>query len=383
MISSIDRPERMTTTSQRVGLVTTFPPTRCGIARFSSSLISSLHSVAPDLEIDVVRLLAPGEKSSTHVGMEIDPNSPVGIRAAARRLDRSDVVVVQHEYGIFGDHDGQAVVDLVDAIHPPVITALHTVPAKPTVAQRRILEQLGQRSRLVVLSESALDTLSSGYDVPRDEILVVPHGTHWSAQPVSEGPRRSLITWGLLGPGKGLERSIRALSHLRDLSPKPIYRIVGRTHPAVLRTHGLSYRRALEDLVRELELDEMVEFVDRYLDDDELLKMVASSDVVVIPYDNEEQVSSGVVTDAIGAGRPVVATRFPHAMELVRKGAGISVPHNSEAMADAIRLLLDSEPAYLMAAATAAESSKALSWVEGARTYAGLIEDLGRHRATA
>ncbi len=383
MISSIDRPERITTTSQRVGLVTTFPPTRCGIARFSSSLISSLTSVAPDLDIDVVRLLAPGEPSSARVGMEIDPNSPVSIRAAAHRLDRSDVVVVQHEYGIFGDHDGQAAVDLVDAIHRPVITSLHTVPAKPTVNQRRILEELGERSRLVVLSESALDTLISGYVVPRNGVLVVPHGTHWSAQPVSNGPRRSLITWGLLGPGKGLERSIRALSYLRDLEPRPTYRIVGRTHPAVLRTHGLSYRHGLEDLVRELELEDMVEFVDRYLEDDELLELVAASDVVVVPYDNEEPVSSGVVTEAIGAGRPVVATRFPHAMELVRQGAGISVPHNSEAMADAIRLLLDSEPDYQLAAAAAAESSRALSWGEGARTYAGLIVDLSRQRATA
>lgn len=369
--------------SQRVGLVTTFPPTRCGIARFSSSLISSLTAVAPEIDIDVVRLLAPGEPSSAHVGMELDPNSPVGIRAAARRLDRSDVVVVQHEYGIFGDRDGEAVLDLIDTVHQPVVTALHTVPANPTVNQQRILEELGERTRLVVLSDSALDTLTSAYDIPRDEVLVVPHGTHWSAQPVSNGPRRSLITWGLLGPGKGLERSIHALSFLRDLEPRPKYRIVGRTHPAVLRTHGLNYRHFLEDLVRELDLEEMVEFVDRYLDDDELLELVAASDLVVVPYDNDEQVSSGVVTDAIGAGRPVVATRFPHAVELVRHGAGISVPHDSEAMADAIRLLLESEPDYQQAAAAAARSSRSLSWVEGARTYAGLIGDLSRQRASA
>ncbi len=371
------------TTSQRVGLVTTFPPTRCGIARFSTSLISSLTAVAPTLDIDVVRLLAPGEPSSAHVGMEIDPDSPVGIRAAARRLDRSDVVVIQHEYGIFGADDGEAVVDLVDAIHRPVVTALHTVPAIPTRNQQRILEELGERTRLVVLSESALDTLVSGYDIPRDRVLVVPHGTHWSAQPVAERPRRSLITWGLLGPGKGLERSIRALSHLRDIEPRPSYRIVGRTHPTVLRTQGLSYRHGLEDLVRDLGVEDMVEFVDRYLDDDELLEMVAASDVVIVPYDNDEQVSSGVVTDAIGAGRPVVATRFPHAIELLTTGAGITVPHDSEALADAVRLLLVSEPDYQLAATAAARSSQALSWVEGARTYAELIVDLSRQRATA
>lgn len=383
MALSTEIPARISVAQHRVGLVTTFPPTRCGIARFSSSLISSLASVAPDLEVDVVRLLAAGEPSSSHVGMEIDPDSPVSVRAAARRLNRSDVVVIQHEYGIFGRDHGESVLDMVDAIDRPVVTALHTVPARPNDEQRRIIEQLGDRTRLVVLSESALDMLVSGYDIPRNQVLVIPHGTHWSPQPISRSPRRELITWGLLGPGKGLERSIKALSFLRDLDPLPRYRIVGRTHPAVLRSHGLGYRRGLEDLVRELGLEDVVEFVDRYLDDDELLELVAGSDVVVVPYDNDEQVTSGVVTDAVGAGRPVVATRFPHAVEVLGNGAGIGVPHDSEAMAGAMRHLLMSDEAYEQAATAASAAAETLSWATGARTYAELIASLGAHRATA
>ncbi|HWL48806.1 MAG TPA: glycosyl transferase family 1, partial [Acidimicrobiia bacterium] len=149
----------------RVGIVSTFPPTRCGIARFSAALVSSLGEVAPELDIDLVRLIdgrpptsAPGE-----VGMEFDPNSPVSIRVAARHLDRCDVVVLQHEYGIFGDNDGESVLELVDSIDRPLITVAHTVVSSPSYRQRRIMERLHESSRLVVLSEAARSALVSSH----------------------------------------------------------------------------------------------------------------------------------------------------------------------------------------------------------------------------
>ncbi len=155
--------------------------------------------------------------------------------------------------------------------------------------------------------------------------MVIPHGSQWSATPPPAARPGVLITWGLLGPGKGLERSLEAMVELRDLDPSPQYTIVGRTHPVVARNQGVAYRRRIESMVRDLGIDDMVEFVDRYVADDELYEMVRKSHVVVIPYDNTDQVTSGVVTDAIAAGRPVVATRFPHAEELVASGSGIVV----------------------------------------------------------
>jgi glycosyltransferase involved in cell wall biosynthesis len=127
----------------------------------------------------------------------------------------------------------------------------------------------------------------------------------------------------------------------------------------------------------------MVEFVDRYLADDELEGMVAASDIVILPYDNDEQVSSGVLTDAVGAGRPVVATRFPHAVELLGAGAGIVVPHDSRSIAAGVRRLLLDHEAYHQAAAAAAAGSQSLTWDAAAESLVGLVRELARHQATA
>jgi glycosyltransferase involved in cell wall biosynthesis len=259
---------------------------------------------------------------------------------------------------------------------------LHTVLRRPTTSQRRIIEDLGRRGTLVVLSEAARSSLASGYGIPRSTVVVIPHGAHWSAQPPTRGARRELISWGLLGPGKGLERSIRAMPLLRDLDPVPRYRIVGRTHPA-LQERGVDYRHHLEALVLELGVAHMVRFIDHYLPDDELLKMVAGSDIVVVPYDNDEQVSSGVITEAVAAGRAVVATRFPHAVELLERGAGIVVDHDSAAIAHAIRRFLVDPDTYHRAVSAAADLSPTLSWDASAMRYARLIRSLVPEHALA
>jgi glycosyltransferase involved in cell wall biosynthesis len=362
----------------RVGIVSTYPPTRCGIARYTSALVSHLGQGAPDLEVDIVRVIDDGPPISGlgRVGMEFDPRSAVSVRAAARHLDRCDVVIIQHEYGIFGDDDGEAVLDLADQVRTKLVTVAHTVVSQPSDRQRRILLDLHDRSSMVVLSEAARSALAASYGIPRSEVAVIPHGSLWTPAPPKRGERRDVITWGLLGPGKGLENAIEAVAMLRDLEPRLRYRIVGRTHPVVARREGAAYRRKLEDLVISLRLDDVVEFVDRYLDDDELYRLVADSHAVVTPYETVEQVTSGVLVDAVAAGRPVVATRFPHAVEMLNGGAGLVVEHEPTSLADALRSLLEDDHLYERAVNAAASRSSEISWETGARAYADLVRSL-------
>ena len=383
MFDTVHRPAR-DQKGPRIGIISTFPPTRCGIARFSSALVSSLGEIAPDLDVDLVRLIdgRPPTSALGQVGMEIDPNSAVSIRAAARHLDRCDVVILQHEYGIFGDNDGESVLELVDSIERPLITVAHTVVSSPSDRQREIMERLHETSRLVVLSESARSALVASHSIPRSEVVVIPHGSRWSASPPPAAPVRRLITWGLFGPGKGLERSLEAMVELRGLDPRPQYTIVGRIHPVVARNQGVAYRRRIENMVGDLGIEDMVEFVDRYVADDELYEMVRDSHVVVIPYDNTDQVTSGVLTDAIAAGRPVVATRFPHAHELVEPGPGLVVAHDSRALADGVRSLVETPATYDRAARSALAKSPELSWTSGAVRYAEFIRSLVPDRVT-
>ncbi|MBW3667187.1 MAG: glycosyltransferase, partial [Actinobacteria bacterium] len=164
------------------------------------------------------------------------------------------------------------------------------------------------------------------------------------------------------------------LPHLRDLKPRPTYQIIGGTHPKVARSQGFAYREGLETLASRLEVEDMVDFVDRYVSENELQGMVQRSGVVIVPYDNSEQTSSGVLTEAVAAGRPVVSTRFPYAEEMLRSGAGIVVDHDSGALASAIRRLLTSPGVYEDCADAAHAMAGALSWHGVAEQYARFIK---------
>jgi glycosyltransferase involved in cell wall biosynthesis len=373
------------TAPTRIGVVSTFPPTRCGIGRFSSSFVSSLSKADPSLDIEVIRLKC--DKSAGvargRVLMEIDPNSDVGIRAATRHLNRCTVAVVQHEFGIFGADDGSAVVDLVAGLKVPTVVVLHTVLSNPTPRQRSVVEELSRGAVVVVMCDSAARILNQHYSVAAASVEVIGHGAQWGAQPLNHQPRRELITWGLLGPGKGIERSIQAAALLRDIDPPIRYRIVGRTHPTIAARHGFVYRRLLEGLVDDLGVGHLVDFVDRYVSDEELFDFVRRSDVVVVPYDNHDQVSSGVITEAMGIGRPVVATRFPYSEELLTPGPGLVVDHDPESLAEAIRNLVEDPVSYRAAAEAAARLSARLSWSSVAEQYLLLIRELAPAFATA
>lgn len=363
---------------QRLGLVTTYPPTWCGISKFSHSLVNSLASTDKRIEIEIVRLIdgRSAASSETESVLEIVPDLPIGIRAAARRLNSCDVVVLQHEFGIYGANDGESIVELIGRVHRPMIAILHTVLADPSERQRRIIEEIAANCRIVALSQSARRILISHYAIDPSIVTTIRHGAAWSPRPPNRPPRRQLITWGLLGPGKGLERAIDAVAALRDLEPTPRYRIVGRTHPAVARQSGLSYRRSLEEQVNALGAEDIVEFIDTYVAEEELEELVAASDLVLVPYDNDNQISSGVLTEAVAAARPVVATRFPHAEELLGSGAGITVGHDSQEMAEAVRELLTDPVRYASCASTATVMSLSLSWGTCGFEYSRLVSRL-------
>ncbi|MGH8911889.1 MAG: hypothetical protein ACRDVD_05200, partial [Acidimicrobiia bacterium] len=222
-----------------VGLISTYPPTRCGIGRFAHSLRSGLETVAPNASVGVARLITSGDAFVPDPNVEVvfDPKSPSAMRAAARKVSRHDVALLQHEYGLFGPDDGEAVMELVAQIGIPLVSVLHTIVSEPSPRQRSLLEFLGRSGTLVVPTETARLRLTTAYDVDPSVVNVIPHGAALSVAPPNPSPRRRLITWGLLGPGKGIERSLRALS-LLDLDPPVTYDVVGQTHPAVLARSG-------------------------------------------------------------------------------------------------------------------------------------------------
>jgi glycosyltransferase involved in cell wall biosynthesis len=332
------------------GFLSTNPPTQCGLATFNAALAA--HLTSGGTSGGVVRLLA-GDDSASH-GTRPDLAAPRvvhtwqtdhtgGWAGATNALNRFDIAVVQHEYGIYPGHDGDEVLPLLRNLTVPSIVVLHTVLSTPSPLQKSVLERIVAAADAVVLmTDTARQRLTAGYRVDARKLTVIPHGagSHTSA-PRDRHAQPHLLTWGLLGPGKGIEWGLRALALLQDMDEAPIYTVAGRTHPKVLEHHGDVYRESLKKLAADLGVADKVRWDDVYHDQASLSRLIRSADAVVLPYDSTEQVTSGVLIEAVGAGVPVVATAFPHAVELLADGPGLLVPHQDpQALADAIRKIL-------------------------------------------
>jgi polysaccharide biosynthesis protein PslF len=338
-------------------VVGTYPPTRCGLATFTANTRRGLLAADPARKVEVLRLGAPPDGGETMP--EVCAAWPHGAPPAdaAAVCAEFDVVLAQHEFGIYDGRDGVAVIEFADLLDPPLVSVIHTVLIEPSESQRTIIEDLALRSkRLIVLSRSAADRLIGRHRIDPDLVRVIPHGADPNLGPTPARPRGPpvVLTWGLLGPGKGIEHGIRAVAILAGRGLRVRYLVVGQTHPNVLAVQGERYRDALRTLAADLGVAHLVEMDDGYHAWSHLKAIVRSADVVLLPYDSREQVTSGVLVEALASAKPIVATAFPHALEVVADRAGIVVPHEEpDAIADAIERLL-TRPAFRQQCAHAA-----------------------------
>jgi len=312
------------------------------------------------------------------------PGSSTSHAVAVSAIDALDVLVLQHEFGIYGGENGAEVLDLVDEVHVPVIAVLHTVPARPTPSQKRIIDHLAAAADCVVVqSAAALARLVELYAIKRETVEMIPHGATLNLAP-DQAPRpasrpATILTWGLLGPDKGIELGIQALALLRALKPMPRYAVVGQTHPHILAMAGEPYHESLRATALSLGIGSHVEFDNAYYDTPSLLRRACEADIVLLPYRSREQVVSGVLVEALAAGRPVVATRFPHAQELLSEGSGILVPPDDPAaIAAALHRLLTDPALAAHAAAVARKQAQSFTWDAVGVRYVDLATEVLR-----
>jgi polysaccharide biosynthesis protein PslF len=365
-------------TSPRFLFVSTYPPTRCGIATFTESLIGALRRIRDGAtDNGVIRMVTNWDDSislEAEIVAEPDVTTPDWAGPLETWCTGFDLLWIQHEFGIFGPDDGESVLDLCRRSPLPIATTLHTVIASPSDRQRTIIESLGDESAaVVVMSRQARRRLIETYDIDRDKVHVVPHGAQFPSRRRQEAhplSRPMIVNWGLIGPGKGLETGIRALALLQHLEPPPRLVIRGATHPNVKRSEGEAYRNGLVGLIGQLGLEGSVEMSDAYMSPGEMEAWINSAAMALIPYDTTDQATSGVLVDAIGAGLPVVATAFPHSLELLSTGAGRVVPQKDpQAMAAAIGALLMDPSALAAAADEAIRVGHDLAWPRVALGY--------------
>jgi glycosyltransferase involved in cell wall biosynthesis len=363
-------------------MVSTFPPTQCGIATFAESLTRELTHTGASVEmVD----LPGGPESPPHDAILHRHRGFQDLPVTAYLLDSFDAVILQHEFGIWDGPDGHGIVDLIGALATPVITVLHTVPSVATGGQRRALQGILDLSdAIVVLSHSAYRRLVRDFAVRPGTLTMIPHGATalWHLRRDDEGTTSNrILTWGLLGHGKGLEWGIRAMALLRDRGVAGEYVIAGATHPNVRHAEGETYRQSLIDLARKLGVADSVTLADAYLSDEGLSQLISESSLFLLPYDSRDQITSGVLVEAIAAGGPVVATRFPHAAELLGSGAGVLVDHRDPiAIADAVEHIFRDGAASERMRERSKTLAEDLDWRRVAESYLALADRLWRGR---
>ncbi len=334
----------------RVALVGNYAPRKCGIATFTADIAEQLGRFQPETRIDVYALQdAADAPPDPRVDAEILRDVPASYAHAARRMneDGVDAVWLQHEYGIFGGDCGEHVLALVERVAAPLIVTCHTVLSEPSARQEAIMRRLIARaSHLMVMCQTGRDLLIARYEADPDRVSVIEHGApdrplrHSRAAGRASAPR--LMTFGLLGPGKGLEAAIEALPAIVRRHPDVIYRIVGVSHPNELLQNGEAYRHGLQALAERLGVAAHIEWIDRFLDTDALVAMLEDCDIYLTPYLNLQQATSGTLSYAVALGRAVVSTPYVHARELLADTGGMLVqPNDPAAIAEAVGGLLD------------------------------------------
>lgn len=379
--------------SPAVVTVGTYPPRECGIATFTQDVVMSLRqwpNLVGKASVCAVNDWPASYRYGKEVQFTIEDAQRPSYRSAARRINNSgaDLVSIQHEYGIFRGDDGEYLLDFIDALKLPLVTTLHTVLSKPEGHFKSVTKAIINASdAVVVLAQNAKQLLVSTCDAPPGKIHYIPHGipdVAWSPEvlqlrkaELGLSGRLVVSTFGLIGPGKGIEYALDAVAAATQQHPEILYLIIGRTHPTIVRNEGEAYRERLIQRCQELGIENNVSFVNRYLTLRELILYLQATDVYLMPYLDPEQIVSGTMAYAVGAGKPTIATPFAYAKEVLANGRGVVVPfRNSEAIAGALVSLAEDEYLRLDMAAKAYAYTRSWVWREVGRQYGMLTADV-------
>lgn len=375
----------------KIAVIGNYSPRQCGIATFTTDLSQSLarELIIEENLINIAMDDIPeGHNYPSQVKFRVRQNIQSDYFWAADYLNANqyDAAIVQHEFGIYGGEDGSHILHMIKFLKMPVITNLHTVLENPTEGQRKVMKGLAKYSdRLLVMSKKAFDILVNVYDIDREMISFIPHGVP-DANFKSPGLYNDLfglenkdiiLTFGLLGPDKGIESMIEAMPSIVEKNPNIVYLILGQTHPHILERTGDSYRRDLQQLVNKLGMEKHVVFHNHFVRLDTLIQYLQTAKIYAIPYLKKEQITSGTLSYALGVGTAVVSTPFWHAEELLADGRGRLVPFNSpKAMAKEINDLLANDQEREMMRFKGYQYGRSMVWKEVAKMHLNLISDI-------
>jgi glycosyltransferase involved in cell wall biosynthesis len=375
----------------KLAFIGTYPPRECGIGTFTNNLFKSM--------------LGDGEKATKNEGFVIALNDDLTYKYPAEvkltinqqnqrdylkaakfiNLGGTDICILEHEFGIFGGQNGVYILPLLHRLEVPLIVTLHTVLKSPSYNEKAVLQEICKMAnRIVVMSNKAIEFLIGIYNVPEEKIVFIEHGVpdiHFNPEESKKEfkleSKKVLLTFGFVGRNKGIETVIKALPAIVEKHPNIIYFILGKTHPNVLRHSGEEYRIFLMRLVKNLQLEKHVIFLNEFIDEQYLFKYLYACDIYITPYLNEAQITSGTLSYAVGVGSAVISTPYWHAAELLAEGRGKLFDFgNSESLASIITELLDKPDELKTLKKRACEYGLKITWPKTGERYVELAENI-------
>jgi glycosyltransferase involved in cell wall biosynthesis len=381
----------------RIAFLGGYLPRLCGIATFTHDLCESVANAAPGSQCfaGAVNDRLDAYEYPPRVRFELDEKDLDSYRRAADFLNFNnvDVLCVQHEFGIYGGSAGSHLLTLLREVRMPVVTTLHTILREPNPAQRKVMDELVRRSdRLVVMAHKGAEILKETYGVPDAKVDLILHGipdipfidsSFYKVQLGVEG-RMVLLTFGLLGPGKGIEYVIEALPEIVKRHPNVVYLVLGATHPHLVARDGENYRLGLERLAENRGVKEHVIFYNRFVSLDDLKEFIGATDIYLTPYLNESQITSGTLAYVFGAGKAVVSTPYWHAQEMLAEGRGILVPfRDPPAITEGVCAFLDDPALMERTRVEAYKLGREMIWPAVAQRYLESFQRAGADRKAA
>lgn len=396
----------MTKRKLRVGLISSYVPMKCGIATHSRDLLESMYgNQAFDWRLIAAEdIKGPYEYQNKPLAI-LKKGSLETYKLAAKAMNdwQPDVVLLAHEYGLFGgslhdiQHSGQPlrvitgdlILTLIDALKAPIITTLHTIIPDPDNIRRDVMRSISKKSsKLVTMTDDGLSTLDFFYGIDKDHVAVIPHGVPHPVQREKQcildelgldKKRFYMLITGLIGPNKGIDHVIKALPEIIKKHPGVTLLVVGQTHPTILEEVGEVYREGLISLATELGICDYVQFVNEYLPIDRLVDYLTIADVYLTIHRDPEQAASGTLAYALGCGLASISTPYRYAKEVLADGRGFLVPfNNSSAIADQVDILIENKALLKKTKEKALAFGSSMSWAKVGAAYMNLVEAIIR-----
>jgi polysaccharide biosynthesis protein PslF len=325
----------------QIAYLSTFVPKKCGLATYTHHLREAIsHAKGNRPQDPVIAMINPEERMDYREPwmMPLLKKELEDYKKMAETINQSsvDIVCLQHEFGIFGGDAGTHIIEFMRRVQKPIVTTFHTVFEHPVEPYASIQKEIARLSdHILVMNRKGLGYLNSNFGVPLDKISFIPHGTPVPKSSERDNVRRKegwenrnvLFTFGLLGRSKGIELILRSLASAVQAVPELLYVVAGQTHPEVRKQEGEAYREELTAMVTELGLDHHVQWIDRYVPEDELVSLIAASDLYVTPYPGMGQITSGTLAYAAGLGRPILSTPYVYAKDLLQGNDDMLLPY--------------------------------------------------------